>query len=154
MSERIKGTRVIDRCYDCEHCKGKWFNDTFESPYGTESTGHGYSYCELDEDLEISGLDIPKHCPIYGTEKKPKTKKPDCIEGMDASLEILKLPSVHCPINGWQLVSICETTGSYVHKECPFYKGKKTLTDLVGEKFETVQCTVELYRNKEYRSKS
>ena len=73
MSEKITGTVTIDRCYDCEHCKSKHFTDTIENPYGRETTTHGHSYCDLDGELEISGLDIPKHCPIYGT-KKPKRK--------------------------------------------------------------------------------
>lgn len=75
MSKKIKGVRVISRCYDCEHCSSKWFEDTHETPYGIETSGHGYSYCKLDEDLSISGLDIPEYCPIYG---KPGLKpKPE-----------------------------------------------------------------------------
>ena len=64
----------IDRCYDCKHCQSKWFTDTSETPYGRETMGHGHSYCDIDCELEISGLDIPKYCPIYGTKKKPKRK--------------------------------------------------------------------------------
>jgi hypothetical protein len=65
----------IDKCYDCKHCQSKWFTDTYDNPYGgRETTSHGHSYCDIDGELEISGLDIPKYCPIYGTKKKPKRK--------------------------------------------------------------------------------
>lgn len=65
----------------------------------------------------------------------------DTIPGIEQSLEIRRRSAIQCPVNGWQLVGRCES--------CPFYKGVKTLTDLCGEQFETVQCTAELYRRKE-----
>jgi len=46
---------------------------------------------------------------------------------------------------GWQLIKQCEK-GSEWRTGCPFYKGKKELIDLKGEKFTVIQCEAEKLR--------
>ena len=75
---------------------------------------------------------------------------PSKIKSTDMDLEICRLPAVQCPINGWQLQSYCES-GPWRYgydKPCPFYKGKKELIDLKGEKFTVIHCEAEKARMK------
>lgn len=71
------------------------------------------------------------------------------IKGLDdMDLEITHMDVVHCPINGWQLQSYCKSGPWRGGKDnpCPFYKGKKELTDLSGNKFTVIHCEAEKVR--------
>lgn len=72
-------------------------------------------------------------------------------DSTDMDLEINKMPVVQCPINGWQLQSRCECgIWRYMGYEdpCHFYKGKKELVDLSGEKFTVIHCEAERLRKR------
>jgi len=72
----------------------------------------------------------------------------------DMDLEIIRLPAVQCPINGWQLQNYCESDGPWrggpwrfgSGNSCPFFKGKKELIDLSGKKFTVIRCEAEKAR--------
>lgn len=105
----------------------------------------------IDDFMKCSGLSSDEFCArTDGCRKCQEVReKQECPEGFvriagstEMDIEILPGPKVQCPVNGWQLLTHCESDRIYRYgnKPCPFYQGRKELVDLKGEHFKVIHC--------------